>query len=193
MRMTLIGLFILLLVHLSHISAGAAASLWTSRSRPLIADHIASRPGDLLTILVVEKSRTSHQAAHETEKKLSATARPGGGILGFFPDLSVSAERATSGSGSTTQSTSLVDRISGVVTGISPQGHLQIRATRRVRLNRDELSLTITGVVRQADISPDNMVLSTQIAECQMEWSGHGSIPEKQRVGLLSRLLSLLW
>ena len=171
----------------------SAGSLWTAGSRPLTSDRRAARPGDIITILVVEKSTASHQAAHETDKKLSAGGGPGGGILGFFPDLSVKAGRSTSGSGSSTQTTSLVDRISGIVTAVTPQGNLQIQAVRRVKINRDELTLTVTGLVRGDDVSPENIVLSTQVADCRLEWSGRGAIPEKQRPGLLSSVLSWLW
>ncbi len=171
----------------------AAASLWTSESRSLIADRHARRVGDIVTILVVEKSLTSHQATHETEKKLKASGGPGGGILNFFPDLSVKADRTTSGKGTASQATRLVDRISARVTEVTPEGNLRVEARRSIRLNRDELTLTVSGLVRPDDISPDNTVLSTQIADCRMKWSGSGPIPEKQRPGLLSALLSLLW
>lgn len=172
---------------------GAAGSLWRSESRALITDHTAARVGDIVTIIVVERSTTAHQAAHQTGKTLEASAGPGGGILGFFPDLSVKGSRTTSGTGTATQSTRLVDTVSGIVTAVTPQGNLQIAAVRRVTLNKDDLALTITGTVRPQDIGPDNTVLSTQVAGCRMEWSGRGPIPEKQRPGLLSALLSLLW
>ena len=173
--------------------SGEEGSLWEPGARALIADRRAAAPGDIVTVLVVEKSVASHRASHETEKKLSASGGPGGGILDFFPELSASAERQTAGAGTATQTTSLVDRISAVVTGVTPEGNLEIQAVRKVRINKDEQTLTITGLVRPDDISPSNVVLSTQIADCKMEWSGRGPIAEKQRPGLLSSLLSLLW
>jgi flagellar L-ring protein precursor FlgH len=175
-------------------SSGAlAASLWASHSRGLISDRRAAAPGDIITILVVERSTASHKASHETEKKIAASGGPGTGILGFFPDLGVSSSRSTSGGGASTQSTSLIDTISGRVAAVTPEGTLQIEASRRVKINKDELTLTVTGLVRPDDISPQNTILSTQIAECRMEWSGRGPIPEKQRPGIIARLLSFLW
>ena len=185
-----IACLVSLCVQHAHATGG---SLWSANSRALITDRRAARPGDIITIVVVQKSAASHQAAHETEKSLNASGGPGGGVLGFFPELSVKADRGTSGSGTTTQTTSLVDRISGIVTAVTAQGNLQIQATRRVKLNKDELVLTMTGVVRPDDVSPDNVVSSTQVADCRMEWSGTGPIPGKQRPGLLSALLALLW
>jgi flagellar L-ring protein precursor FlgH len=173
--------------------AACADSLWTERARPLVADRRAAKVGDILTILVVERSAASHQASHDTDKKLDAGGGPGVGMLSFFPSLSLQTERATSGKGSTAQSTQFVDQLSGTITGVTPEGLLRVEATRQVKLNRDELKLTVTGTVRPDDVSPENTVVSTQIANCQIAWTGQGPIPDKQRPGLISALLSLLW
>ena len=194
MRGLLLVAAVMLVVCWNHSAAPAATgSLWSASSRALTSDRRAAQVGDVITILVVERSTASHQAAHETDKKLDAKGGPGGGILNLFPELSANAERSTSGSGSTTQSTSLVDRVSGVVIGVNAQGNLQIQAARRVRLNKDEVVLTVSGLVRPDDVSPDNTVLSTQVADCRIESSGHGPIGEKQRPGLISSLLRWLW
>ncbi len=174
-------------------AAGMGDSLWRPGSVSLISDRRASKLGDVVTILVAERSIASHQASHDTKKSLEVGGGPGGGLLTFFPELSVSTERETSGKGSTSHSTLLVDRISGVVTEVTPQGMLRVEAVRKVKLNRDELTLTVSGLVRPDDIAADNTVLSTQIADCRMAVTGRGPIPDKQRPGFISALLSLLW
>jgi len=174
-------------------SASPATSLWRPDSRPLIADRRAAAPGDIVSILIVENSRASHKASHETDKQFEVNGGPGGGGLNFFPELSLKTERATSGKGATTQTTRIADRISGLIVGVTEGGNLQIEATRRVKLNRENLTLTISGLVRPEDIAPDNTVLSTRIADCHLESTGRGPIPDKQRPGLISALLSLLW
>ena len=174
-------------------SLSGAASLWTAGSRSRIADRRAAAPGEVVTILVVQQSTTSHQAAHETGKQFSVSGGPGGGILDFFPELSLSTDRTTAGAGRTSESTRLTDRISGVIVERTPEGNLRIEAKRSVKLNRDKLTLVLSGLVRPDDISPDNTISSTHLADLQVECSGRGPIPEKQRPGLLSALLSLLW
>jgi flagellar L-ring protein precursor FlgH len=79
------------------------------------------------------------------------------------------------------------------VTEVTPEGRLRVEAVRDVKLNREELTLTVSGLVRPDDIASDNTVLSTQIADCRIAWTGRGPIPDKQRPGLISALLSLLW
>lgn len=171
----------------------AAASLWSEGARSLIADRRAAAVGDVVTIVIVERSSASHQASHETQKNASASGAPGQGLLSFFPELGYRASRATDGAGATRQTTRLVDRISGVVAAVTPEGNLRLEARRKVRINQDELMVTLTGLVRPDDVSPDNTVMSTQIADCELEWSGRGPIPEKQRPGLISALLRWLW
>lgn len=187
------ALLILLAGVLAAAGPCSAESLWKPNSRSLIADRRAQAQGDVVTIIIVERSATSHKAAHNADKKLDVSGGPGEGLLQFFPNFSLSAGRSTSGTGTTTQATTLVDRLSGVVAGVTPEGNLVIEASRRLKLNADELTLTLTGLVRPDDISPENTILSTQIADCEMEWSGSGPIPEKQRPGLISTLLSFLW
>lgn len=170
-----------------------AASLWQPDSRPLVADRRAAALGDIVSILIVENSSASHKASHSTDKEFEVNGGPGGGGLNFFPGLSLKTERATSGTGATTQSTRIVDRISGLVVGVTERGDLLIEATRRVKLNREDLTLTISGIVRPDDIGADNTILSTRIADCRLESTGRGPIPDKQRPGLISALLSLLW
>lgn len=172
---------------------GLARSLWTDSSRSLISDRRAAQVGDIVTIVVSERSSASHRADHETEKQVSARGGPGGGWLGLFPDFSAEAERATSGSGAAAQSTSLLDRISAVVIARTPQGHLELQGSRVVRLNQDELVLTVSGTARAEDITAANTVLSTQLANCHIEWRGRGPVAEKQRTGLLWRLLALIF
>jgi flagellar L-ring protein FlgH len=168
-------------------------SLWTDTSRSVISDRRAAAIGDIITILVEERTTTSLQADHKTEKSMGNTAGGSAGLLRFFPSLSASADRSTAGTGTSTQSAQFVDRFSGTVTAITPQGNLQIEANRRVQVNKDELTVTVTGMVRPDDIAADNTIMSTQVADMKLQWSGTGPIAEKQRPGLISRFLSFLW
>ncbi len=171
----------------------SGASLWSDKSRSLIVDRRAAAPGDIVTILIVQRSTTSHRASHSADKSLEVSGGPGVGLLQFFPLLSMETERSSSGAGATSEATSLVDRLSGVIVAVTPEGNLEVEATRHLKLNADELTLTLTGLVRPDDISPENTILSTQIADCNIASSGRGPIPGKQRPGLISGLLSLLW
>jgi len=171
----------------------AADSLWSPNSRSLFADRKARAVGDIVTIVVVQATATSHKAAHSTSKKLGAEAGPGLGLLSFFPDLSLEAERGNSGTGTSTETTALTDRITARVTAVMPNGTLRIEGTRSVKLKKDHLECVVRGLIRQEDIHFDNTVLSSDVADLELLWTGKGPIDAKQRPGLISRLLDLLW
>lgn len=170
-----------------------ADSLWTNTSSSLFADRRARAVGDLLTVAVVESVSTTHVAEHQTKKEAEAETAAGTGLLSFFPDLSLSAARSTEGSGASTAATRITDRLTVKVTAIDPQGNLCIAGDRTLELSADRLELHFSGKVRPEDIDADNLVLSTSVADLQVTWSAKGPIAEKQKPGLLMRLLHWLW
>lgn len=170
-----------------------ADSLWTATARDRLADARARAVGDLLTVYIVEESSALTQAQHTTGKGQDVSAGAGSGWFGRFPGFAVKSNRTTNGSGSAAASTRLDDRITVRVTEVLPNGVLRIEGVRHIKLENDEMELVFRGSVRQEDISPDNCVLSTQIADQRLESKGNGPIAEKQRPGLLSRLLAFIW
>ena len=77
--------------------------------------------------------------------------------------------------------------VSARVTGISSNGNLMIAGFREVTVNNEQQVITLTGVVRPKDITPDNVVLSTYVADARIVYSGTGVINDKQRPGWLAR------
>jgi flagellar L-ring protein precursor FlgH len=173
---------------------GRSDSLWPAeRQGSLYADQRAHAVGDLLTVIIVQSSVASHEAESETNKSASASASPGAGLLSFFPDFGLGAKRSTSGSGSTVSKTQFADRMTARVTEVLPNGALRIEGVRSTVINAEKMELRLTGVVRPQDVSPDNTVLSSNLADEHIEWTGQGPIAEKQRPGLISRLLHFLF
>jgi flagellar L-ring protein precursor FlgH len=173
---------------------GRSDSLWPAeRQGSLYADQRAHAVGDLLTVIIVQSSVASHEAQSDTKKNASASASHGTGLLSFFPDFGLGAERSTSGSGSTVSKTQFADRMTARVTEVLANRALKIEGVRSTVINAEKMELRLTGVVRPQDVSPDNTVLSSNLADEQIEWTGKGPIAEKQRPGLISRLLHFLF
>jgi flagellar L-ring protein precursor FlgH len=65
---------------------------------------------------------------------------------------------------------------------------------RTIKRNRDLEYITLTGIVRPEDIAADNSVLSTQISDAYIEYSGKGPNSEAASgPGIITRLLQLFW
>lgn len=192
LSIVLVLLFLALALIAFAMPAGAD-SLWTLGSGSLFDDHKARHVGDVVTVIVVQQTVTQHKASNQVDKDTEASALAGSGLLNFFPNLSLSAERSASGTGTSTSQTNLVDRLTARVVAVMPNGLLQIEGSRRIQLHADKLELRLRGLVRARDVAADNTVLSTQVSDQEITWSGTGPIAEKQRPGLITRILRFLW
>jgi flagellar L-ring protein FlgH len=170
-----------------------ADSLWTANSSSLYTDHKACKVGDVLSVVIVESSSTKHEVQSGTSKKIVENAGGGTGILNTLNAFGITNERSSSGTGSSSQSTNLADRISVKVIEVLPNGLLRVRGERCVNLFPDKLTLTLTGLVRPNDISTENSITSTRVAELSIVSTGKGPAADTQKPGLISRLLRLIW
>ena len=74
-----------------------------------------------------------------------------------------------------------------------PNGDYYVEGRKVLLLNDEETHLYVSGVVRPVDISPDNSVASSYLADVELEYTGRGVLSEKQNVGWLSRALDYVW
>lgn len=195
MRTTNLMTSVLLLLAAFYAQSAGAQSLWPSdTNRSLTTDLKASQVGDVVTILISEVSSANQQATSSTARKTKTTAGPGTGpILNKIPELAYEAGSTTSGTGATTRSTNLTARISARITRVNPDGTLLVEGTRQVKVNNDTQLFRITGVIRRADIRPDNTVPSSALADAQIESDGKGPIAQRQKPGFISQILNWLF
>ena len=97
------------------------------------------------------------------------------------------------GSGVTTRSGKLSGRMTGLVDAVLPNGNLRIQGKRMVTVNGEEQIMVLTGIVRPEDISSNNVVRSTYIADARIEYYGMGVISEKQYPGWMARMFDRVW
>ncbi len=166
--------------------AQAAPSLWVVGGRSLFADRRASKVGDLLTVLIVERSYASNKAQTATGKGAGVTLAEGVGVFSFLPETGFSANTKSNGQASTTRSGDLVAKMTARVAEVLPGGNLRIEGTQALVINRERQNITITGVIRPEDIAADNTVLSTYIADAEIKYDG--ALDVEQKKGLLAYL-----
>ena len=61
-----------------------------------------------------------------------------------------------------------------------------------INLNRGEEYIQMTGIVRTADISTDNRVLSSRVADAQISYAGSGEIARASKQGWLQKFFSTI-
>lgn len=194
----LLGLALLVMVGVAVSSVGAR-SLWPGADdgkperRNLISDSKAQKVGDVLTIVISERTETTVQAKTSNGQDASTGVEAGKGLLSFIPFLGLGAKDSYQSQGQQTYSGTFTTRVAATIKEIMPNGLLQIEGTRTVDVNGEKQELVLSGVVRPFDIKADNTISSEQIADAQIEYRGAGPIGQKAKPGLLTRLLDFLF
>ena len=111
-------------------------------------------------------------------------------------DLSVTqnSDQAFDGEGTSEQSNSLNGFISVTVVEVLPNRNLVVRGEKLINLNRGNEFVRISGIVRPEDITADNVVQSTRIANVGISYAGTGELADSSSMGWLTRFFnSSLW
>jgi len=167
-----------------------AESLWTDGGKGLYSDKKAASVGDLLTIIIVESAASSQKASTDAKKSSSVSSEPGlGPLLKNLPIMSYTGNDNVKADGSTSRTSSLTAKITVKVTKIDDAGNLEIEGTRFVQTNKEKAEIKLTGTVRPQDVTTDNTILSTYIANAKIAYQGSGPIGDRQKEGLITRLL----
>ncbi len=176
---------ILLLINL----VAGAASLWKADNYNFFHDTRKHKIGDLVTVIVLEKTEASQNAQSSGSKDGSVSVAPGGGLLNFIPLISASGELEHNASGSTSKDNRFQTSITVKVVEVLENGVLKIEGKRSIKIDGEHQEVLITGYVREEDITVNNTILSTYIADAEIHLLGSGAINNKTTPGLLTRLL----
>ncbi|MCL4516878.1 MAG: flagellar basal body L-ring protein FlgH [Firmicutes bacterium] len=171
-------------------------SLWQKANSQagLFADHKAGTVGDLLTIIIVEQTQASQNAETTRNKDGSMTIGPGTGILSrILPLIGASGNDKSNARGKTTTSGNLSGRVTVRVMEVMANGNLVVEGHHTATINKDKQEIVITGIVRPDDVTRENTVLSTYVAEAKVTFLGSGPIANKQRQGILTQILDWLF
>ena len=179
-----------------------AESLWSANgqtSRSMFADRKAAAKGDILTIVVSEsavaQSSQSKKSSRDSklEDAISRFIYPGlGSHRGELPGMAGTGKSTYSGSGDVSNSQSLSARAAVQVTDVLPNGNLVIEGVRVVTFSGETQYVVLRGIVRFDDISRDNSVVSTNIADARVEFYSEGSLTEAQKRGWLAKVYEKL-
>lgn len=170
-----------------------ATSLWSDEAANLYRDKVASEIGDLVTIIIVEKSNATQRASTETSQGAALSGGPGLGIFDFVKTFSVNYDDKNGADGMTTRQGLLDARITAQIIDRLPNGTLVIRGTKIIAINGENQEIEITGVVRQADIKKNNTIESTYMTDVEIRYTGQGTVGNKQKPGLLERFFNWLF
>ena len=185
-------------------------SLWNRNAELTRAydDHRARRVGDLVTVIVSETSQATREAstnlAHDTGVDAGVTGFLGApthmgmpGLWGkgkdFSPSVGAKTSNSFKGSGSTSRKESLTTIVAARVMEVLPDGNFVVEGRREVNVNDESQFLYVHGIARPVDISPNNTISSSSLADAEILYDGTGAISSSQKPGWMYRVLSAVW
>jgi flagellar L-ring protein FlgH len=173
-------------------------SLWVENGSyaNLFRDFKARQVNDVVTILVSETT-SANSAADTTSNKDSSAEIGFSNLFGAekkIKELSnaVNGKSSTAfkGAGSTTRATTLNTTITARVKSVLPNGYLLVEGVRELRLNNENQTIFITGIVRPEDVSARNIIPSGAIAQMEVRVQGKGVVSQPIKPGWLFRILN---
>ena len=184
----------------------------------LFVDRRARAVNDIVTILIVEQSSSSRSANTDVTKEsnlkagvnqfptifdpLTKLAKPltqpffgnkaTSNVLKDGLGVDIAGKMDHNGKGTIDRSDKVNAQIAARVVRVLDNGNLLIEGRRSVIVNDETQVITISGIVRPDDVTGINTVLSSQIADAEVQMVGKGVIADAQKPGVLYRLLGWL-
>lgn len=151
--------------------------------------------GDPLTVVLIENLTTAKTAGAKTQKsgQFSITP-PTSGPLSFLNPNALKASGGSSfnGQGNASQTSTLAGDVAVTIAEVRSNGTALVRGEKRMMLSQGQEWVQFSGIVRLGDIDPENRILSTQIADARVEYTGNGSVGRASREGWLSKFFNAI-
>ena len=176
--------------------------LWNDSAESLFTYRRPSRVGDMVTVLIQEQANATRNAGTDTSRKseismgMPILAGLMGALKSAYPSLdskkllSAVYKNDFQGKGETKRSGKLTATLTTRIKKVLPNGDLYIEGSKVVMINQEESHLYVSGVVRKSDVQANNTVLSSLMADAQVEYTGRGPLDGAQKPGWFSRLLN---
>ncbi|MEE4244532.1 MAG: flagellar basal body L-ring protein FlgH [Kangiellaceae bacterium] len=180
----------------------SAGSLFSENNQMLLyTDNKANQVGDIITITLTEVT-TANKLANTITRKQSDITLPNpilaGRNLAFNSgqqSFETNAELGNEfrGESQSLQNNSLNGTITVTVQSVLPNGNLIVRGEKWITLNQGDEFIRLSGILRPQDVSSDNTVPSSRVANARIQYSGRGQVADSNTQGWLARFFNSVW
>jgi len=176
-------------------------SLWQPGSQSFFHDPRAMHVGDVITVNVsvadnakwsntTTRGRTNSENANLTnlfglEKVLPPAIDPAAVVK-------MGSDNSNVGKGTIERSEDLSMTLAALVAQVLPNGNLVIDGHQQVRVNNELRDMRLSGIVRREDITQNNTVNLSQIAEARVIYGGVGTMSDVQQPRYGSQLFDII-
>ncbi len=183
-------------------AASQVSLIWVPEPEPRVFQK-----HDIITIIIDEVSTQTSSQSLETEKD-SRTRANLNSIVELMSLLELRLQQAD------TRNVSLIDfnarrnftgegdyerkdrfsaRITATVLEVKPNGTLVLQASKRIAKDTEIQTIVLSGVVREQDITRQNTVLSSQMANLDITSHHEGQVRDAAKKGFITEILDALF
>jgi flagellar L-ring protein precursor FlgH len=158
---------------------------WTSDRRPV-------KVGDIITVVVDERASASERATTRAQ----STRSQGGDLTLGFSDPATAKDFEIGYKGKSDQSSvanrtgDLSTALSVRVTSVEAGGVAKIEGRRMLTIDGRKQEIVLNGMIRAEDVSPNNVVISSRIADATITYKGKTIGP---KTGIFGKIFGMLW
>jgi flagellar L-ring protein FlgH len=180
---------------------GAAAAAAPKRPglRSWTSDRREFAVGDIVTVLVDDYTISSaikdDQATQRRNRDLGVdvNVRTGpGASTAINGGVGSNNDASSRNAGEARRENRFQSEMSVRVVAVGPNGLLQIKGTRVVDVDKAKQDVTLTGWVRAQDITVQNVVESSRIADAQLTYVSPGPLGQPKQ-SILTRIIGIVW
>ena len=190
-------------------TAAMGGSIWAKAScrRVLHADDTARKIGDILKIIIDERTTIDNETTREMSKESKHDADAGGELTlpylisllkpghNFTSpntnlDMSLDFKREADSESTYEQKDVLTDEITVTVADVLPNGNLVVVGSRERKASGDNRTVQVSGVVRTSDITFANTVSSKCVAEFKIVFKKSGVEKNYTELSLFDNVLT---
>ena len=196
-RKFFIFVLILSIYHTTAIHSAEARSRLSLSDVSMFTDQKARNVGDVLTVLVTERASASKAANTQTSRASnrngSLSSLAGINTRGLGDGITLNSGSTFNGSGTTSRTDTLDATVATIVMEILPSGNLRVEGQRHITVNGENQIITVKGIARIRDITPNNIISSVDLADANITYKGDGIVSRQQKPGIISRILDFIW
>jgi flagellar L-ring protein precursor FlgH len=170
-------------------------SLWQPGAKSFFNDPRAGRIGDVITVNVstADAAKLSNTTSRSRSNTDNASMDNLFGLESVLPSavnpsslVKMGSDMSNTGTGAVARSESINLTLAALVAQVLPNGHQQVRVNNELR------DMRVSGIVRREDITQDNTVNLTQIAEARISYGGKGLVNDVQQPRYGSQLFDII-
>ncbi len=162
---------------------------------------------DIITIIVDESSRQQSSQSLETSNNYVSRARLRGlldpmellelrltaGISSNLDLVNLNANREFEGEGDYARTDRFSARISARVLEVKPNGTLMVEARTYIKTDDEETTLVLAGLIRPDDITSQNTVRSSQLANLTLVRESVGEVADAAQKGIITKIFDVIF